>query len=200
MATRVSLDDGRPIYPFTAIVGQEEFKTALILNIIDPSIGGALLTGPKGTGKSSLVRAVEDIFPAIDVVEDCVFKCNPFDPTSMCDDCRSRFVANKVLPKTQKKVHIITLPLSATEDRVVGSLDVEIALRKGIKVLQPGILAEANQNSLYIDEVNLLPDHLVDMILDVSASGWNVIEREGISITHPSRFVLFGSMNPERGV
>ena len=199
MATRVSLDDGRPIYPFTAIVGQEEFKTALILNIIDPSIGGALLTGPKGTGKSSLVRAVEDIFPAIDVVEDCVFKCNPFDPTSMCDDCRSRFVANKVLPKTQKKVHIITLPLSATEDRVVGSLDVEIALRKGIKVLQPGILAEANQNSLYIDEVNLLPDHLVDMILDVSASGWNVIEREGISITHPSRFVLFGSMNPEEG-
>lgn len=199
MVTRVSVDDGRPVYPFTAIVGQDEFKTALILNTIDPSIGGVLLTGPKGTGKSSIVRAVEEVFPSIDVVEDCIFKCNPFNLTSMCDDCRSQYIANKALSKTQKRAHIITLPLSATEDRVIGSLDVEAALRKGIKALQPGILAEANQNSLYIDEVNLLPDHLVDMILDVSASGWNVIEREGISITHPSRFILVGSMNPEEG-
>ncbi|MCW3986813.1 MAG: VWA domain-containing protein [Candidatus Bathyarchaeota archaeon] len=199
MTPRVFLDESRPIYPFTAIVGQDELKMALILNTIDPNIGGALLTGPKGTGKSSLVRAVEEIFPVIEVVEDCVFKCNPFDPTSMCDDCQSRFDAKKVLPKIQKKVRVVTLPLSATEDRVVGSLDVEVALRKGIKALQPGILAEANQNSLYIDEVNLLPDHLVDLILDVSASGWNVIEREGISITHPSRFVLVGTMNPEEG-
>jgi Mg-chelatase subunit ChlI/Mg-chelatase subunit ChlD len=199
MVTRVSVDESRPVYPFTAIVGQDEFKTALILNTIDPSIGGVLLTGPKGTGKSSIVRAVEEVFPAIDVVEDCVFKCNPFNLTSMCDDCRSRYIANKALPKTQKKAHVVTLPLSATEDRVIGSLDVEAALLKGIKALQPGILAEANQNSLYIDEVNLLPDHLVDMILDVSASGWNVIEREGMSITHPSRFILVGSMNPEEG-
>jgi Mg-chelatase subunit ChlI/Mg-chelatase subunit ChlD len=199
MATRFSVEESRPIYPFTAIVGQDEFKTALILNIIDPSIGGVLLTGPKGTGKSSIVRAVEEVIPAIDVVEDCVFKCNPFDLTSMCDDCRSLFIANKLLPKTLKKAHVVTLPLSATEDRVIGSLDVEAALRRGIKALQPGILAEANQNSLYIDEVNLLPDHLVDMILDVSASGWNVIEREGMSLTHPSRFILVGSMNPEEG-
>jgi Mg-chelatase subunit ChlI len=199
MATRASVDEGRPVYPFTAIVGQGELKMALILNTIDPSIGGVLLSGPKGTGKSSIVRAVEEIFPAIDVVADCVFRCNPFDSVRMCDDCRSRFVANQALPKIQKKAHLITLPLSATEDRVIGSLDVEAALLKGVKALQPGILAEANQNSLYIDEVNLLPDHLVDMILDVSASGWNVIEREGMSVTHPSRFILVGSMNPEEG-
>jgi len=199
MAVRASGDGDRPIYPFTAIVGQNELKMALLLNTIDPGIGGVLLTGPKGTGKSSIVRAVEEVFPKIDVVEDCDFQCNPFDPVNMCDDCRSRFDANQALPKTQKKARLVTLPLSATEDRVIGSLDVETAILKGVKALQLGILAVANQNSLYIDEVNLLPDHLVDMILDVSASGWNIVEREGISITHPSRFILVGSMNPEEG-
>ncbi len=199
MAARASGDEDRPIYPFTAIVGQDELKMALLLNTIDPGIGGVLLTGPKGTGKSSIVRAVEEVFPTIDVVEDCDFQCNPFDPVNMCDECRSRFDASQTLPKTQKKARLVTLPLSATEDRVIGSLDVETAILKGVKALQPGILCEVNQNSLYIDEVNLLPDHLVDMILDVSASGWNIVEREGISITHPSRFILVGSMNPEEG-
>jgi Mg-chelatase subunit ChlI len=191
-------DEYRPIYPFTAIVAQDELKMALILNAIDPSIGGILLTGPKGSGKSSIVRAMAEIFPEIDVVKDCVFGCNPFDQTKMCEECSSRFNKNNVLPK-KRRIRVVTLPLSATEDRVIGSLDVEVALSKGVKALQPGILAEANQNILYIDEVNLLPDHLVDMILDASAAGWNTIEREGISITHPSSFVLVGSMNPEEG-
>ncbi|MFX0096055.1 MAG: ATP-binding protein, partial [Candidatus Hodarchaeota archaeon] len=192
-------NDERPIYPFTAIVGQKELKLTLILNAIDPKIGGVLLTGPKGTGKSSIIRAAAEIFPEILAVENCVFGCYPFNPTKMCEECRLKFDENQILPKQRKRMNVITLPLSATEDRVIGSLDVETAVRKGIKAHQPGILAEANQNILYIDEVNLLPDHLVDIILDAAASGWNVIEREGISLTHPSEFVLVGSMNPEEG-
>ena len=199
MAQQISGDEKRPIYPFTAVVAQNDFKTALILNAIDPGIGGVLLTGPKGTGKSSIVRATAEIFPDIDVVENCVFRCDPFDARHLCEECRLRVAMDEELPKKKEPVRVITLPLSATEDRVIGSLDVEAAISKGVKALQSGILAEANQNILYIDEVNLLPDHLVDMILDVSASGWNIIEREGISVTHPSRFILIGSMNPEEG-
>ncbi len=181
-------------FPFTAIVGQEKMKLALILNAINPKIGGVLLRGDKGTGKSTAVRSLVDVLPEIEVM-DCVFNCSPESP---CEECRRKIESgNYVLIK--KKMRIVELPLSATEDRVVGTLDIERALSEGIKAFQPGILAEANNNILYIDEVNLLEDHLVDTLLDVAASGWNVVEREGISVRHPSRFILIGSMNPEEG-
>ncbi len=181
-------------FPFTAIVGQEKMKLALILNAINPKIGGVLLRGDKGTGKSTAVRSLVDVLPEIEVM-DCTFNCSPENP---CDECKKKIErGNYVLIK--KKMRIVELPLSATEDRVVGTLDIERALSEGIKAFQPGILAEANNNILYIDEVNLLEDHLVDTLLDVAASGWNIVEREGISIKHPSRFILIGSMNPEEG-
>ncbi len=189
----------RPVYPFTAIVGQEELKLALLLNAINPHIGGLLIRGPKGTGKSTSVRALSDILPEIDVVEGCRFNCNPTDPTNMCEDCLARYRKNEVLPKLARPMRVVTLPIGATEDRVVGSLDIEQAIKLGIRALEPGILAEANQNILYIDEVNLLPDHITDDILDVAASGWNIVEREAISLGHPARFMLIGTMNPEEG-
>lgn len=189
----------RPLYPFTAVVGQTNFKLALILNAIDPTIGGVLLTGPKGTGKSTLVKSFVEVLPSVEVAEDCVFSCNPKDPSNMCDKCRSKFQEEKSLRGHIRKMRIVQIPIGATEDRVIGTMDVEEVIQKGVKTLQPGLLAEANQNILYIDEVNLLPDHLVDAILDSAASGWNFVEREGISIGHPSRFVLVGTMNPEEG-
>ena len=182
------------IYPFTAIVGQEKMKKALILNAINPKIGGVLLRGDKGTGKSTAVRALADVLPEIEV-SDCIFNCSR---DAMCDECR-RKVSEGKLKFVKKKMRVVELPLSATEDRVVGTLDFEKALKEGVKAFQPGILAEANNNILYIDEVNLLDDHIVDTLLDVAASGWNVIERESVSFRHPSRFVLVGTMNPEEG-
>jgi len=178
------------IYPFTAIVGQEKMKKALILNAINPRVGGVLLRGDKGTGKSTAVRALAGVLPEIEV-SDCIFNCSR---EAMCDECR-----RKEKKFVKRRMRIVELPLSATEDRVVGTLDFERALKEGIKAFQPGILAEANNNILYIDEVNLLDDHIVDTLLDVAASGWNVIEREGISFRHPSRFILVGTMNPEEG-
>jgi len=189
----------RPVFPFSAIVGQEKLKLALILNVVNPKIGGALLTGTKGSGKSIVVRALADLLPLVDVVAECPFNCNPYDPTNMCENCRNRFEKGEKLPTEKRKMQIVQLPIGATEESVIGTLELEKAFREGIKALQPGILAKANQNILYIDEVNLLPDHLADAILDAAASGWNVIQREEISVMHPSRFVLVGSMNPEEG-
>lgn len=191
--------EGRAVFPFTAIVDQERLKLALLLNAINPRIGGVLIRGPKGTGKSTAVRALVDLLPEIEVVEDCSFNCNPRDPTNMCDVCRSRISSGEKLSIVKRKMSVIDLPIGATEDRVVGTLNIEKAIREGVRALEPGILAQANQNVLYIDEINLLPDHIADVILDAAASGWNVVEREGISVQHPSRFILVGTMNPEEG-
>ncbi len=189
----------RVVYPFAAIVGQQELKRALLLNAINPRIGGLLIRGPKGTGKSTSVRAIADLLPEINVVKDCRFNCNPSDPTNMCLDCFSTYKKGEFLPVEKRKMRVVSLPIGATEDRVIGSLDIEKAIKIGVRALEPGILAEANQSILYIDEVNLLPDHITDVILDVAASGWNIVERESISVGHPSRFILIGTMNPEEG-
>ena len=189
----------RVVYPFAAIVGQQELKRALLLNAINPRIGGLLVRGPKGTGKSTSVRAIADLLPEISVVKDCRFNCNPSDPTNMCLDCFSAYKKGEFLPVEKRKMRVVSLPIGATEDRVIGSLDIEKAIKIGVRALEPGILAEANQSILYIDEVNLLPDHITDVILDVASSGWNIVERESISVGHPSRFILIGTMNPEEG-
>ncbi len=186
------------VYPFTAVVDQNELKLALLLNAINPQIGGVLIRGQKGTGKSLAVRALADVLPEIETVEACPFNCNPTDPTNMCENCL-RLYAEKKIRANRKRMKVATLPVGSTEDRVVGSLDIERAIREGARALQPGILAEANQSILYADEVNLLPDHIVDCILDAAASGWNYVEREGVSVSHPSRFILIGTMNPEEG-
>ena len=187
------------VFPFTAIVGQERAKLALIVNAINPLIGGVLLRGDRGTGKSTMVRAFAEVLPEIEVVAGCPFNCNPNDPAEMCDIHYEMWLKGDKLPVEKRKMRVVELPLNATVDRVVGTLDVQRALKEGIKALEPGILAEANRNILYIDEVNLLDDYLVDVLLDAAASGWNIVEREGISVRHPARFILVGSMNPEEG-
>ena len=179
-------------YPFTAIVGQEEMKLALILNLVDPLIGGVLIMGHRGTGKSTAVRALADLLPPIEVVAGCPYNCDPSDPCSIC-------AANSKRSSHSVPVPVVELPLGATEDRVCGTIDIERALASGRKVFDPGLLARANRGFLYIDEVNLLEDHLVDLLLDVAATGRNRVEREGVSIEHPASFVLIGSGNPEEG-
>lgn len=185
----------RRVFPFTAIVGQEEMKLALILNVIDPSIGGVLIMGHRGTGKSTAVRALAELLPRISVVEGCAYNCDPADERSLCAECAAR----KDLQATTAAVSVVELPLGATEDRVCGTIDIERALTQGRKSFDPGLLARANRGFLYIDEVNLLEDHLVDLLLDVAATGRNRVEREGVSVEHPSSFVLVGSGNPEEG-
>ena len=189
----------RVVFPFTAIVGQEEMKLALLLNVIDPKIGGVMIMGDRGTGKSTTIRALADLLPEIDVVVDDPFNSDPQDPDLMGDAVRQQ-VEQGIAPQvTQKKVTMVDLPLGATEDRVCGTIDIEKALSEGVKAFEPGLLAKANRGILYVDEVNLLDDHLVDVLLDSAASGWNTVEREGISVRHPARFVLVGSGNPEEG-
>ena len=189
----------RPVFPFTAIIGQEEMKLSLILNVIDPRIGGVMIMGDRGTGKSTTIRAVADLLPEIEVVAGDAFNSSLTDFELMSEDVKSVVVSNGHLEAASKKVPMIDLPLGATEDRVCGTIDIEKALTEGIKAFEPGLLAKANRGILYVDEVNLLDDHLVDILLDSAASGWNTVEREGISIRHPARFVLVGSGNPEEG-
>jgi len=191
--------EARPVFPFTAIVGQEEMKLALLLNVIDPKIGGVMVMGDRVTGKSTTVRALVDLLPQIDVVENDPFNSDPNDPELMSDEVRQKARANEPLNVVKKKINMVDLPLGATEDRVCGTIDIEKALTEGVKAFEPGLLAKANRGILYVDEVNLLDDHLVDVLLDSAASGWNTVEREGISISHPARFILVGSGNPEEG-
>ena len=187
------------IYPFTAIVGQERMKRALILNAIHPQIGGVLIRGERGTAKSTAARALAALLPEIEVVSHCSFGCDPDQPTTWCTECRERSRENETLPRTQRRTNFVDLPVSATEDRVVGTLDIEQAIQKGERHFEPGVLAAANRGVLYVDEVNLLDDHVVDLLLDAAAMGINVVEREGISFSHPARFILIGTMNPEEG-
>lgn len=186
-------------YPFTAILGQPQMKLGLILNVIDPMIGGVLLTGQQGTGKSTAVRSLIEVMPEIEVVKECVFSCNPKAVLNdLCDDCRKRKESGN-LEIEKRSMRIADMPLGATEDMVTGSLSIDRVLTEGIRSLHPGLLAKANRGVLYVDEINLLQDHIVDVLLDAASSGINIIEREGISVSHPSRFVLVGSMNPEEG-
>lgn len=191
--------EARPVFPFTAIVGQEEMKLALLLNVIDPKIGGVMVMGDRGTGKSTTVRALVDLLPEIDVVENDPFNSDPRDPELMSEEIRTRIKNNETISIVKKRTTMVDLPLGATEDRVCGTIDIEKALTEGVKAFEPGLLAKANRGILYVDEVNLLDDHLVDVLLDSAASGWNTVEREGISISHPARFILVGSGNPEEG-
>ena len=185
-------------FPFSAIVGQEEMKLAILIAAIDPSIGGVLVFGDRGTGKSTTVRALAALLPKMRVVVGCHYGCDPGAEKVLCEECRTR-KAHGALKSHLVAVPVVDMPLGATEDRVVGALDLERALAQGVKAFEPGLLARAHRVFLYIDEVNLLEDHLVDLLLDVAASGENVVEREGISIRHPARFVLIGSGNPEEG-
>jgi magnesium chelatase subunit I len=188
-----------PIFPFSAIIGQEEMKLALQLNVIDPKIGGVMIMGDRGTGKSTTIRAIADLLPKIEIVKDDSFNSDPNNLELMSSEVLARYQNNEKLETEKIKIPMIDLPLGATEDRVCGTIDIEKALTEGIKAFEPGLLAKANRGILYVDEVNLLDDHLVDILLDSAASGWNTVEREGISIKHPARFVLVGSGNPEEG-
>ena len=187
------------IYPFSAIVGQEKMTRALILSAVSPSLGGLLIRGEKGTAKSTAVRALAALLPEIDAVSGCPFNCDPHEYERLCPGCRAKVDAGISLPAGKKKVEVVDLPLSATEDMVIGSLDLEYALKEGKRRFTPGLLAKAHRGILYIDEVNLLNDHIVDVVLDAAGMGTNVVEREGISYLHCSEFILIGTMNPEEG-
>lgn len=188
----------KPVFPFSAIVGQDEMKRAILIAAVDPGIGGVLVFGDRGTGKSTAVRALASLLPPMRAVVGCRYHCDPAGNGSRCDECQERGKI-KDLKTHLVPVPVVDMPLGATEDRVVGALDLEKALARGVKAYEPGLLARAHRGFLYIDEVNLLEDHLVDLLLDVAASGENVVEREGLSVRHPARFVLVGTGNPEEG-
>ena len=195
----MNLTKKRRVFPFTAVIGQEEMKLALLLNVIDPRIGGVMIMGDRGTGKSTTIRALADLLPAIDVVKDDPYNSSPIDPDLQSQEVLEKLEDGNNLELDKKQVPMIDLPLGATEDRLCGTIDIEKALSEGVKAFEPGLLAKANRGLLYVDEVNLLDDHLVDVLLDSAASGWNTVEREGVSVRHPARFVLIGSGNPEEG-
>lgn len=194
-----TMTHARPIYPFSAIVGQVRLKRALILNAINPRVGGVLIRGEKGTAKSTAVRGLTRLLPMIEVVADDPFNSSPTNPALMSQGVRERYNAGEELPVVMRPTPLVELPVAASEDRVVGSLDIEHALTEGQRRFEPGLLAQANRGLLYVDEANLLDDHLVDVLLDAAAMGVNTVEREGISISHPARFILVGTMNPEEG-
>lgn len=198
-AQKLVEDSQRPVYPFPAIVGQDEMKLCLLLNVIDPKIGGVMIMGDRGTGKSTTVRSLVDLLPEIKVISGDPFNSDPDDQEVMSTEVRDKLRKGEQLPVSLTKINMVDLPLGATEDRVCGTIDIEKALTEGVKAFEPGLLAKANRGILYVDEVNLLDDHLVDVLLDSAASGWNTVEREGISISHPARFILIGSGNPEEG-
>ncbi len=189
----------RPIFPFTAIVGQERMKRALVLNAVDPRIGGVLIRGERGTAKSTAARAMAALLPQIEVFVDSPFNDDPSAPNTWSDWVKEQIAQGKELVVAKRQIRFVDLPVSATEDRVVGTLDIEKAIQKGERHFEPGVLAAANRGLLYIDEVNLLDDHVVDLLLDSAAMGVNIVEREGISFAHPARFILVGTMNPEEG-
>lgn len=194
----------RHVYPFTAIVGQEKMKEALILNIINPTLSGVLIRGEKGTAKSTAVRALARILPSIEVVKECPYQHAPHESNAVCQECvrgecRRHMLDALPVETVKRGIRVVELPVGATEDRVVGTMDLEHALKKGEKRVEPGLLAAAHRGILYVDEVNLLDDHVVDVLLDSAAMGINTIEREGVSFTHPARFTLVGTMNPEEG-
>jgi magnesium chelatase subunit I len=199
MAQKNSKDFATPVFPFTAIVGQDEMKLALQLNVIDPKIGGVLIMGDRGTGKSTTIRAIADLLPNIEVVAEDPFNSHPTDLELMSNEVNEMQGNSDAIKTEFIKIPMVDLPLGATEDRVCGTIDIEKALTEGVKAFEPGLLAKANRGILYVDEINLLDDHLVDVLLDSAASGWNTVEREGISVRHPARFVLVGSGNPEEG-
>jgi len=188
-----------PIYPFTAIVGQERMKRALVLNAVDPRIGGVLIRGERGTAKSTAARAMAALLPEIEVFADSPFNDDPTAPNTWSDWVKEQMSAGNKMEVVKRQIRFVDLPVSATEDRVVGTLDIEKAIQKGERHFEPGVLAAANRGLLYIDEVNLLDDHVVDLLLDSAAMGVNIVEREGISFAHPARFILVGTMNPEEG-
>jgi Mg-chelatase subunit ChlI len=193
------MNDLKLNFPFTAIVGQEKMKLALVLNAINPKLSGVLIRGEKGTAKSTAVRSLAVLLPTLKVVKDCPFHCNPYDRHKMCPQCNEKIHNSLELEIEDRQTRVINLPVNATEDRVVGTLDLEHAIKKGEKRFEPGVLADANRGILYVDEVNLLDDHIVDVLLDSAAMGINSIEREGVSYSHPSEFILVGTMNPEEG-
>ena len=196
MTQKPSTPKAESRFPFTSIVGQERMKRALLLNAVNPKIGGVLVRGKKGTAKSTAVRSLAALLPEVTVVQGCPYNCSPEERQGLCTRCEPGLDENHT---AVRQIPIVDLPVGATEDRLVGSLDIEEAIKTGNRVFEPGLIASTHRGILYIDEVNLLNDHLVDILLDAAAMGRNYVEREGISVTHRSEFILVGTMNPEEG-